>query len=129
MVDEFGNDLSKQGGLIPSRNKADSCALFPGEGVEFRLISEGVVWGLVFEASQPCTVIVLDGLMEEGISLVVRQEVVFAAIGTGAGMVSQGFGKTPVETFDHAVGLGVEGLCEAMLDGAVLADAIEGMSS
>lgn len=103
--------------------------LFPGEGVEFRLISEGVVWGLVFEASQPCTVIVLDGLMEEGISLVVRQEVVFAAIGTGAGMVSQGFGKTPVETFDHAVGLGVEGLCEAMLDGAVLADAIEGMSS
>ena len=93
----------------------------------FRLIIQGFDGADVGQASQARVVVGMNDAMQEGIALVVGGEPVFAAVRAGGGMVSQCFGETAVEAFDHAVGLGVEGFGQAVVDAVGFADQIEGV--
>ncbi|MGY2810739.1 hypothetical protein ACVIHF_007469 [Bradyrhizobium sp. USDA 4506] len=89
------------------------------------MIGEGPHWGLVAEAFEPGSIVVVDEFGDEGVSIGVIDEgppgaatLCFAA---------NGFGDAPVETFDESVGLRMVGLGQAMLDAALSAELIKGV--
>jgi hypothetical protein len=92
----------------------------------FRLISEGFGWCLVVEALEACLVIGVDECFEEGIALVVGCELVLSSV-AGRRLAADGLGDAAIEAFDHAVGLGMEGAGEPVLDLVPLADPVERM--
>lgn len=79
------------------------------------------------EASQSCSIVVFDEVEDEGVSLAVVDEAVFACVLAGDGMVAEGLGQPSVEALGHAVGLGPVGLGELVFDALCLADLVEGM--
>jgi hypothetical protein len=86
-----------------------------------------LVWCAVSEAFEAGSIVVVDEAEEEGVALGVGCE---QTIGAAAlGLAGDGFDDTAVEAFDQAVGLRVEGFCEAVLDLVLGTEAIEGMPS
>jgi hypothetical protein len=98
----------------------------PGEGVVSREFSEELSGCLVVEALQTGVIVVGDEGEEVGIAFGMVEK---AAVMGGAALRHpvEMLAKAAVEAFDHAVGLRPEGLGKAMGDGALDADAIEGM--
>ena len=78
----------------------------------FREVGEGLARGFEAEALRSGLIVGV----EEGVSVVVIDEAVFAAVGSGRGCGAQRLGEAPVEAFDHAVGLRAEGSREQVAD-------------
>ena len=97
----------------------------PCERVRFRGIGKGLDRRLVAEAFQAGSIIVVDELAEEGVAIGVAGE--GAASAAAFVLATDGFGNAPIEAFDHAVGLRMIRLGQAMLDTALLAEAIKRM--
>jgi hypothetical protein len=93
--------------------------------VRFRGIGKGLDRRLVAEAFQAGSIIVVDELAEEGVAIGVAGE--GAASAAAFVLATDGFGNAPIEAFDHAVGLRMIRLGQAMLDTALLAEAIKRM--
>ena len=98
----------------------------PGEGVRSRKIVEGVDRGLVGEAFEAGSVVVVDEADEEVVSFLVAVELVLAGVAAGSLSGADGGGDAPVEALDHAVGLRPIRSGEAVLDG-LPADDVEGV--
>jgi hypothetical protein len=98
----------------------------PGAGVVSREFSEEFGGCLVVEASQAGAIVVDDEDVEVGVAFGMVEK---AAMVGGAVLrhPAQMLAEASVEAFDHAVALRPEGLGEAVGDGALGADAIEGM--
>ena len=86
-------------------------------------------WGVIVEASEACSVVGCDEVFDVCFALCFCSEGVFAPVCSGLWMVGDSLCDAPVEAFDHAVGLRMEGFCEAMLDVIALADAVEGVKA
>jgi hypothetical protein len=71
----------------------------------------------IAEASQSGSIVVVDEGVNEGISFIVAIEFVLAAIAAGGRCILDGLDDAAVEAFGHAVGLGLEGAGELVLDG------------
>ena len=72
-------------------------------------------------------IIGVDGALEEGVSLFVGEELVFAGVGAGGGVLAQGLGEASVEAFGDTVGRGMEGFGQAVFDAVGMAELVEGM--
>ncbi|MGC2202174.1 MAG: hypothetical protein WA633_18810 [Stellaceae bacterium] len=91
-----------------------------------REFSEELGGCLVVEASQAGAIVVGDEGVEAGVAFGMVEK---AAVMSGAVLrhSAEMLAKAAVEGFDHTVGLRPEGLGEAVDDGALDADAVEGM--
>src|SRR5580692_8487309 len=96
----------------------------PGLRVVSREISQGLGGCLVVEASQPGVIVVVDEVEEIGVSfgMIDKAPVVGGPVLRQAAKM---LAEAAVEAFDHAVGLRVEGLGEAMGDAMPLAELVE----
>ena len=93
----------------------------------FRLIIECLDWRSVCEASEPCSIVGVDEVDEVFLPIGGGCEAIFAAICSAGWRLGDGCCQPPVEAFDHAVGLGMEGLGQSMIDTPLSAELIEGM--
>ena len=97
----------------------------PRVRVRSRLIGKGVDWGLVAEAFEASSIVVVHELGDEGVAIGVVDE---GATGAAAFfLAADGLSNAPVEAFDHAVGLRVVGPGQAVLDATLLAELIKGV--
>ena len=92
--------------------------LEPSEGVFHprlrvvsRKIAQQVGWGSVVETFEPCSIVICDEGIEEGVTLSMACELVFAVVSGDSGLRRDGFGEAAIEALDEAVGLGPEGSC------------------
>ena len=99
----------------------------PGAGVWFRKIGQEVEWCFVIEAFEPGSIVGVDEVVNEVVSLVMAVEPVLSGVSFGGRCILDGFGDPPIEALDHAVGLRMERLDEAVLDLSGGTKAIEGM--
>ena len=72
-------------------------------------------------------IVVLDEGVEEIISLFLCCEFVFSSVSACRRSITNGVTDAPVEALDHAICLGMEGLCQAMLDIVLRACPVERM--
>ena len=84
---------------------------------------------VVVEAFEPGTIVVEDEGADEVVSFLVCGEAVFTGVASASGVCGDGVAETPVEAFDHAVGLRVIGPGELVADAACSADAVEGVAA
>ena len=96
--------------------------------VVFREVSDDFGGGLIVEASQSGSIIVVDECEDEGVSLVLGGEAVFSGISAVGWFGGDGFAEAAIEALDHAVGLGMVGFGQPVADALALAEAIEGVA-
>lgn len=113
----------------PRRECLPQLRVGPRFRVVFRGIGECLEWCDVSEASESGSIVCMDQIENEAVSLVVGCEAVFVAVSGCRWSVAQSFGDAAVEPFHHAVGLRREGLDEAVFDISCGAYSIEGMAA
>ena len=89
------------------------------------MIGKRLDWGLVAEAFEAGSIVVVDELVEEGVAIGVINEGTASA--AALFLPADGFGDAPIEAFDHTVGLRMVGPGEPMFDAARLAEAVKRM--
>jgi hypothetical protein len=94
-----------------------------------REVVEAFGGGLIAEASQSGSIVVVDEGVDEGVALGVVVEAVAAEVGLRSRMGVEGFGEAAVEALGHAVGLRAVGPGELVAHAVGLADLVEGMSA
>ena len=99
----------------------------PREGVWSLEIGEGFERGDIGEAFQFCMIIVMDELVQEGVAISVVGEQPMP----GAALLfpADGLCDAAVEALDHAVGLRLERLGEAVLDLGIGTNRVEGVAA
>ena len=101
----------------------------PGLRVVFRQIIQGFYRRLIVEAFKSGSIVSVDELFDESISLLMGVELVLASVSAIRRRVSNGVSEAPVEALDHAVGLRSEGADQAMVNILSGANPVEGMMS
>ena len=109
----------------PRRGSAGDISNASSQGVVFRQIVEGFQRSCIVEASQPCSVVVVNESEEEGGAVGLAEKAGAAGIVARRRQCVHGFGQAAVEALSHSIGARGVGSGGQMSDPVGRAEGIE----